>query len=305
MVLAQTELIVAGMISYVKTFVMREEVHGLAGFVSWMFPETSVGDAISALDQLCFDPRRSMPVENKDHSLLPVFRISGGESVLIPLATVLWNRPERVLLRLAGQDPASMGSIAKRIDEAHSLAKTIQGQVREEVLCATEVGFVDENGKPGDYDVVIVAPETGVGLIVEVGSSIRPASGPEFHQLASKLADKIKRQIPRGRRSIESGVAQVAWPAIWPKLSSIEWHWGISALDFAGLMAHKTTGVLIRDCDVFEVSRDHVRYVGCQDTLADLIKELRHPKVPPYKVVSNAVSFGDTVVVIERAVPES
>ncbi|GMA23344.1 hypothetical protein GCM10025864_11030 [Luteimicrobium album] len=180
------------------------------------------------------------------------------------------NDIERVILRLAGQNPKHFGrDFAKRIDHGAKLAAGLRKTVRGPILISTEVAMRRGATSVGDLDVVLVDPAERTGLAIECSGGIGTASGWEFDSARAKLEDKLRTQLPRLQSSLADRAVHKDFPHGWPDPEDIAWNWAVAGSSFQGWD--------LGPSGLFEASLDIASYLGPYDRLSDLVARLRDP----------------------------
>ncbi|WGW12159.1 hypothetical protein LWF01_19090 [Saxibacter everestensis] len=293
-------------LAYIPVHCLSDRIATIVDAVRHYYPETSPEKAASALLNIAYDPERDpSQLAAKDHGLWPVVR-EDSDRILIPLATVLDNRVERVLLRLGARQPEEFGPVGRDLDIAKDLATIICNAVRDSLLVAPAVRMTDSRGRArGDLDVVAFSPSTNMGLIVEVGGGIRPASGQEFLGTISGILKKAEEQVPRTREALAAEDTVVDWPSDWPDMSRVKWTWAISGQNYLGLEGIAEAREVLRSSDLFEISTNIVEFVGEHQTLSELISSVRDPLVPEVKRGKETIKFGQYTFTIDGLVAKA
>lgn len=263
-----------------------------ADLIAYLASEADVGaSAIDAMvETLTLNSERC-----PDGALTPFVPVDGR---LVPMSSIIVpSAPQRNLLANVQSNPSMVGDAGRILGRAGERAtfETLK-RMSEEVLLATRVEVQRGNGDAaGDLDVVVCDPASRAMAIFEIKWHLAVDGNAEFFRAASQAALK-RAQVIRLRGELSSGAATVRWPADWPDVAGYTQRWFVLTRDVLPLQNVDDEEVTIRSLRLLQ------RTLRAGATLADLMKALDHPPVPPAELTATEwdwFRYGDLRVEVE------
>jgi hypothetical protein len=240
--------------------------------------------AKTAIERLMAGPGRSL----RTSLLLP----NGPLVTVLPL-TMFPRTIDPVVLRTAATEPAGYGPIGQRQGERAKLWALWLAQIpRAKVAERLKLRAPDGRTVAGDLDLLVVDPDVGKGIVLELKWPIDALTLSETLKIDNNILD-ASRQLGKNRRVLLDGEATVKMPPGWPAFGDVEWTWGV------GTPQQLYTGPL-PESEMFTTSFRYVKSLGNPGTIEALINAVRNPDVPRlgqhYTVKKTTMHLGRYVI---------